>query len=204
MLHYVASFVESKCFSLMVTLESIVYVSCVDLEVKWPHNSLALSCQSIIPFWFIQVHYLSLLLILMVTSSNIFEYHVCRIHHWMNCCDSCPPLSIAECWRANRHFCGASGGQESCYYWGFSSVWIYELKLVYLSFHDIVMHKDITETRMHRDICCCLLSTAEARFVYCRELWNESQDSIPCQSSPMSAWSDCQLVDWKNSGWFIA
>lgn len=204
MQRYVPSFVESICFSYMVTLESILYVSRVDLEVKWPHNSLALSCQSIIPFWIIQIHYLSLLLILMVTSSNVFEYHVCRIHHWMNCCDSCPPLSIAECWRANRHFCGASGGQESCYYWGFSLVWIYELKLVYLSFHDIVMHKDITESSMHRDICCCLLSTAEAWFVYCRELWNETQDLIPCQSSPMSAWLDCRLVDWKNSGWFIA
>lgn len=155
-----------------------MYVSCVDLEVKWPHNSLSLPCQSIIPFWFIQVHYLGHLLILMATSSNVFEYHVCRIHHWMNCCDSCSPLSIAECWRANKHFCGASGGlvdsQESCYYWGFSSVRGYELKLVYLSFHDIVMHKDITESSMHRYICCCLLSTAEAWCVYCRELWNET------------------------------
>ena len=48
-------------------------------------------------------------------------------------------------------------------------------EIVYLSFHDIVRHKDITENSMHRDICCFLLSTAEAWFVYCRELWNESQ-----------------------------
>ena len=92
--------------SSLVLFYSSVHSACdfhVDLEAKYrSHHSLAFSY----PIQRLLVNLNSG----WIPLTYAFECRVCRVHHWMNCCDSCMcrPLSIEECWSGIIHVWRAS------------------------------------------------------------------------------------------------